>query len=709
MFLSGPSVHKDELDDLLWEITRSLSLLIVIGAAVVCWFIIIDNKLNTDTLFATSVLMTVDTIVFRRGAENQRLARYTFIWSITLWLIIILLFNPETWWIFLGLPTIMASIVLLSIDAALTSGLIVATILLLTITGERDYPVLGFVAFSLFTGVLSWVTVETIYVTLHWTKLNEQRANALLEEARKNREEILRTLKSLERTNVALRRAQIELRAAHKEAEEARQLKEQFAANISHELRTPLNLVLGFTEVMHLTPEVYGGADWPPTLKGDIYQIYRSSRHLLEMIDDILDLSRFQMSAFKLNREPTPIKLILEEGVDIAKDLFRERQVQFQVDLADDLPIVKVDKTRIRQVILNLINNAYRFTETGFVRLTARANEYEVFISVSDSGLGIPAEKISFIFDEFYQVDGSLNRRHGGTGLGLAISKEFVESHGGKIRVESEVGVGSTFTFTIPIFEEETKMALKPPENIAELPLTEDKAVMLVIDSDPLVAGMVKEYMGSYEVVQVESLSMLDAAIGEYYPDIIVHNIAPHTDNKMGPSWPALVPWIECSLPSRSWILQQLNVAASFVKPVISYELIQSVRNIGPVHDLLIIDDDPGFAQLVERILQTSGDDYSVQCIHTGHNALERIKLKTPDVLLLDLTMPDMNGMLILEFMRNNAELASVPIILLSATNYAEDLLANQGSRIVVQHQNRISTAKILEYIRANSNVVRNA
>jgi signal transduction histidine kinase/CheY-like chemotaxis protein len=709
MFLSAPSVHEAELDDLLWEITRSLSLLIVIGATVVCWFIIIENKLNADTLFATSALMTVDTIVYRHGAGNRRLARYAFIWSITLWLIIVLLFNPEAWWIFLGLPTIMASIVLLSIDGALNSGLIVATILLLTITGERDYPVLGFVAFSLFTGVLSWVTVETIYVTLHWTKLNEQSANALLEEACKNREEILRTLKSLERSNAALRRAQIELRAAHKEAEDARQLKEQFAANISHELRTPLNLVLGFTEVMHLTPEVYGGTDWPPTLKGDIYQIYRSSRHLLEMIDDILDLSRLQMSAFRLNREPTPIKLILEEGVDIAKDLFRERQVQFQVDLANDLPIVKVDRTRIRQVILNLINNAYRFTETGYVRLTARADEHEVFISVSDSGTGIPAEKVSFIFDEFYQVDGSLNRRHGGTGLGLAISKEFVESHGGEIRVESEVGVGSTFTFTIPIFEEETKTELKSPENIAELPPTEDKAVMLVIDSDPLVVTTVKEFMSNYEVVQVDSLAALDTAISEYYPDIIVHNIAPHINHKAGPSLPTLVPWIECSLPSRSWILKQLNVAASFVKPVTSVELIRAVQNIGPVHDVMIIDDDPGFAQLVERILQTSGDHYSMQRIHTGDNAIERIKLKTPDVVLLDSTIPDSNGMLILDYMHNDAELASVPIILLSATNYAEDLLANQGSRIVVQHPNRVSTAKILGYIRANSDAIRNA
>jgi signal transduction histidine kinase len=709
MFLSAHSVDEAELDDLLGEITRSLSLLIVVGAAVICWFIIIENILNIDTFLATLTLMTVDAVIYHYGAENRRLARYSFTWSITLWLIIILLSNPETWWVFLGLPTIMASIILLSSDGAFNSGLVIMVVLFLTIAGERDYPWLGFVVFSVFTGVLSWVTVETIYVTLHWTKLSEQRANALLEETRKNREEILRTLASLERSHAALRRAQIELRAAHKEAEEARELKEQFAANISHELRTPLNLVLGFTEIMHLTPEVYGGDDWPPTLQGDIDQIYRSSRHLLEMIDDILDLSRFQMSAFKLNRESTPIKVILEEGIDIAKDLFRERQVQFQVDLADDLPVVRIDKTRTRQVILNLINNAYRFTETGFVRLTAWADEYEVFISVSDSGLGIPAEKIPFIFDGFYQVDHSLNRSHGGTGLGLTISKEFVESHGGKIWVESEVGVGSTFTFTIPIVEEDTQTLLPPPEDIEDLPPVEDKPVLLVIDSDPQVAAMVKEPMDAYEVVQIDSLAMLDAAISEYYPDIVIMNTVPGTSEKTAYSLPTSVPLIECSLPSRSWILKELNVAASFIKPVASHELIQSVRDIGPVHDVLIIGDDPGSAQLVERILQTSGNNYSIRCIHADDNAIKQMDLKAPDALFLDLTMTDINGVQILEFVQNYTEWAEVPVILLSATNYAEDLLANQDSRVSVQHRGRISTNRVLKYIRAISGAVQRA
>ncbi len=341
MFLSAPSVNEAKLDDLLWEITRSVALLIVVAGATICWVVIFEDMFNGETLLITLALMTVEGLVYRHGVRYQRLARYVFIWAITIWLTAVLVLNPESWWIFLGLPTIMASIILLSSGAVLNVTLFVATVAVLTVSGERDYSLPAFIAFSFFTAVLSWVTVQTIYVTLHWTMLSEKHASALLEETRKNREEILVTLKSLERSNSALRRAEIELRNAYREAENARQLKEQFAANISHELRTPLNLILGFTEVMHLTPEVYEAEDWPSTLQGDIYQVYRSSCHLLEMIDDILDLSRFQMAAFKLNREPTPALEILNEGIDIAKDLFRGRQVQFLVSLADDLPIVE--------------------------------------------------------------------------------------------------------------------------------------------------------------------------------------------------------------------------------------------------------------------------------------------------------------------------------------------------------------------------------
>ena len=399
------------------------------------------------------------------------------------------------------------------------------------------------------------------------------------------------------------------------------------------------------------------------------------------------------MSAFRLNREPTPIKQILEEGIDIARDLFRDRQVELQVDLAQDLPVVEVDKTRIRQVILNLINNAYRFTESGFVRITARADEHKVFITVSDSGLGISAEDLPFIFGEFYQGDRSLSRRHGGTGLGLAISKEFVESHGGEIWVESEVGVGSSFTFTIPIFKDEAETALKLTDEIAAAPPPEEKGVILVIDPDRLVAAMVQEHLADFEIVQIDSLADVDAAINEYYPDIIVHNVAPNPDNNADSMSPTFAPWIE------------FHVAAHFVKPVIASELIQAVRDIGSVRDVLVIASDPGSARLVERVLQTSGNTYNILCIHAGEDAISQIQLELPDLMVLDLTMPDLKGMRILEFMQNQPDLANVPVILISATDFAEDLLTKQGTRIVIKHPNRIPTTKLLDYIRAISQI----
>jgi len=407
------------------------------------------------------------------------------------------------------------------------------------------------------------------------------------------------------------------------------------------------------------------------------------------------------MSAFRLNREPTPIRQILEEGIDIARDLFRDREVELQVDLAQDLPIVEVDKTRIRQVILNLINNAYRFTESGFVRLTARADDNNVSITVSDSGLGISAENLPFIFGEFYQGDRSLSRRHGGTGLGLAISKEFVESHGGEIWVESTVGVGSSFTFTIPIFKDDAESALRLRDEVAAAPSPEETEVILVVDPDRLVAAMVQEHLAGFEVVQIDSLADLEAAINEYYPDLIVHNVAPNAESNSDSALQTFAPWIECSLPSRSWILKQFHVAAHFVKPVIASDLIQAVQDIGAVRDVLVIASDPGSAQLVERILQTSANDYDILCLQAGDDAISQIQLEPPDVMVLDLTMPDLQGMRLLDFMQNQPDLANVPVILMSATDFAEDLLTKQGSRIVVKHPNRIPTAKLLDYIRA--------
>src|SRR5688572_18116870 len=190
-------------------------------------------------------------------------------------------------------------------------------------------------------------------------------------------------------------------------------MKERFASNISHELRTPLNIILGFTEIMHLTPEVYGPVNFPPKLQQDVYQIHRNSRHLLDMIDDVLDLSHIELSQFSLNFEWTDLKQFLQDTVELVAKLFQDKPVAFVVKIANDLPEIQIDRTRIRQVMINLINNAQRFTAQGSVTFSAFANETSVIFQVADTGIGIPKDQFHLIFEEFFQVDYSLSRANG--------------------------------------------------------------------------------------------------------------------------------------------------------------------------------------------------------------------------------------------------------------------------------------------------------
>ena len=200
-----------------------------------------------------------------------------------------------------------------------------------------------------------------------------------------------------------------------------------------------------------MTPEIYSNNRLPPKLAHDLYQIYTSSRHLLEMVDDVLDLSQAELSSFSLDFEHTDVARFIEDSSEVFRNIFRDGRLRFSITMAANLPEVEMDRTRTRQVILNLLSNAHRFTESGEVNLKVWQDDQEVLFAVKDTGRGIPLEKQTQIFEEFYQVDSSLSRKHGGAGLGLAISKRFVETHRGRIWVESVPGDGATFTFSLPL------------------------------------------------------------------------------------------------------------------------------------------------------------------------------------------------------------------------------------------------------------------
>jgi nitrogen-specific signal transduction histidine kinase len=454
----------------------------------------------------------------------------------------------------------------------------------------------------------------------------------------------------VELANAQLRRAERELVVSRRQAEEARQLKELFAANVSHELRTPLNLILGFSEMMHLSPQVYGAVTWTPSLRQDVYQIYRSSRHLLEMIDDILALSKLDIAGFVLTKEPTDMTALVSSTAEIMLDLFRSSPVKLEVDLPRDLPILKVDRTRIRQVLLNLLNNAFRFTEEGVVRLSAEVNGSEIAVAVSDTGVGIPEDILPHLFEEFYQVDLSLRRSQGGAGLGLAISKRFVEAHDGRIWVESEQGIGSTFTFTLPIPELQLPLSRIHLTREIDYQETEIAHLLLVVDPDPTVTMLIQRHLEGFHVQQVCDPEQLAALVDYLHPHAVIVNQQPgKPGNRVAITAP--VPIVECSIPSRSWLVEGLSVAGSLEKPILAEQLLAEIdrleTDLGRTFvAILVVDDDRGFCQLITRILEACGRRFSVWRAYEGEGALRMMNERLPDLLLLDMLMPGMDGAL---------------------------------------------------------------
>lgn len=228
---------------------------------------------------------------------------------------------------------------------------------------------------------------------------------------------------------------------------EVDRLKSEFLANMSHELRTPLNSIIGFSRV------ILKGIDGPLTefQKTDLEAIYESGRHLLGLINDILDISKIEAGKMEFVFEPVDLQKLIKGTLATSIALVKDKPIELQQDIPEGLPTILADERRIRQVILNLLGNAAKFTEIGFIRVFATYNDREVIVGVKDSGVGIPPERYSAVFREFEQVDSSSTRRYGGTGLGLPVTKKFVEAHGGRIWFESEVDSGSTFYVALPI------------------------------------------------------------------------------------------------------------------------------------------------------------------------------------------------------------------------------------------------------------------
>lgn len=527
----------------------------------------------------------------------------------------------------------------------------------------------------------TWLSTRRLFTALEWVWHGYQEARTNEDIARDRQAELQRTAKALDEATYRLERANYTLAWARDQAEEARRLKQQFAQTISHELRTPLNLIVGFTELMTQSPEYYGEQLSPRYLR-DLRIIHRNARHLQTLINDVLDLARIESAQMTLVREEVSPAALVHEAVNAARSLIESQGLTLHVTIAEKLPPLWVDPTRIRQVLFNLLNNAARFTEQGAVTITVVQQGEDVVFTVADTGMGIDPGMIDRIFEEFQQADGGTRRRHGGAGLGLAISKRFVVLHGGRIWVESQPGVGSRFHFSLPPGGEslhDLSGAVLSRTQSGQQTTESERPVLLAVTRSLVAASLLRRHIHGCNTVVVPDLTQGQAAVARLLPQAVVIDPAertwgPDELQTLARSWGIPhTPIMACPLPGEHALAQRLDVNGYLVKPVSRQEVWDVLRPFGEGIDrILVVDDDEEFVQLMGRMLDSPVRRYQTIGAHNGQEALAMIRRRQPDLILLDMKLPGISGPELVERLRSRPEWRDIPIIIISAQDEPE-------------------------------------
>jgi signal transduction histidine kinase/CheY-like chemotaxis protein len=544
-----------------------------------------------------------------------------------------------------------------------------------------------------------------------------------MEDAREQRMELKQTQEDLIQANRELARLTDRLKAMHQVAEEARRAKEEFVANVSHELRTPLNMIIGFSEVITQSPRVYGDK-LPPALLADITAIQRNSQHLSKLVDDVLDLSQIEAGRMALSKEWALMQEIVDAAVLAVQPLFDSKGLYLETEIPDNLPSVFCDSTRIRQVVLNLLSNAGRFTEQGGVRVKVQREKDALVTSVSDTGPGIALEDQQKLFEPFQQVDGSLRRRHGGSGLGLSISKQFVEMHGGKVGLESEVGAGTTISFTIPLGVPPPATSIdggaaarwfspyqqyEPRSRRSRAPAPALLPRFVLLEKGEAMQRLFSRYLAGFEVVAVPDIESAARELDHSPAQALIVNVPlfremPVPMNQLG-DLPYSTPTVACWVPGEDNAAQQLGVVHYLVKPVAREELVQAVKELGEnVRDVLIVDDNPEALQLFARVLSSEYPSYRVLRASNGQQALDMLRQRQPDLMLLDLMMPGMDGFQVLREKNQDPSIRDIPAIVISAKDPTGEPIVSDT--LTVTRSGGLSVRDLLDCIQAVSNVL---
>jgi signal transduction histidine kinase/CheY-like chemotaxis protein len=575
-----------------------------------------------------------------------------------------------------------------------------------------------------------------------WAEGYYQRVQAQLDEAVERKMALEQALEDLTLASRQLALANERLAALRNIAEEAQQTKAAFVAKVSHEFRTPLNMIIGLVDLMVKSPEVYG-KKLPRALLEDLAIVQRNCEHLAGLVNDVLDLSQVEVGRLTLHPERVRLPDICAEALAVVHPLLHKKGLELHLAVPDDLPEIYCDRTRIRQVILNLLSNAARFTEQGHIEIRMEQRRSALLVSIRDTGPGIAPEDVDRIFEPFCQGTQPLWRDKGGTGLGLSISKQFVELHGGRIWLESELGRGTTFHFELPISPDIEAIA-RPTRWLSEewiwharnhptaLPDLAARPRVLLCDASGNLQVALSRFADEMEVVRVTNLADASQMVKECPVHMAVVNVpSPEA------LWPTIAaarqqlpdtPVAGCLIPAHVQRLAESRALDYLVKPITRADLQNALARAGlsghaaarhtpgetapaasdaaptPTRRILVVDDDPEVVMLWTRMLHLLDGGLEILTEASGTAALAALQRHHPDLMLLDIMLPDITGWAVLAQKNADQDIAGIPVILVTAQDPAEEPVRSEA--MVLTMAGGLSIGKLLRGSIAASDIM---